>query len=154
MRCPVHNFEFHLIPAGFSKTKKLPNGNPKPYDAFWACPERGCTQKPVSEAKNQVLDEMQSDRQSMSGNAFNDSLGTPEAPVTPQKEEKVDWDAIALGKVRHGVVVAVIEHGGLEALKGQLSKINRVVDFIMTGEAHEQADDIANVEMIGEVKKI
>ena len=50
----------------------------------------------------------------------------------------VDWEAISKGKVRHGVVVAVIENGGLEALKGQISKINKIVDYIMTGELNEE----------------
>jgi len=38
--CPVHNLEFRLVPAGVSKK----TGNP--YNAFYACPERGCREKP------------------------------------------------------------------------------------------------------------
>lgn len=47
-------------------------------------------------------------------------------------------DPEAEGKVRHGVVVAVIQHGGLEALKGQLNKIDKVVSYIMSGEINEE----------------
>ena len=38
--CPVHNQPWQLVPAGVSKTSG------KPYPAFWACPERGCREKP------------------------------------------------------------------------------------------------------------
>jgi len=44
--CPVHDVAWKLVPAGVSKTKFDDNGNPKPYNAFWACPERGCNEKP------------------------------------------------------------------------------------------------------------
>jgi len=59
---------------------------------------------------------------------FNQSLG-----------HQVDTDAE--GKVRHGVVVAVIQHGGLEALKGQMPKIERIVNYIMTGVSDVKVDD-------------
>jgi hypothetical protein len=39
--CPQHSQPWKLVPAGVSKT----SGNP--YDAFWACPERGCKVKPT-----------------------------------------------------------------------------------------------------------
>jgi hypothetical protein len=38
--CPVHRQPWKLVPAGISKS----TGNP--YDAFRACPVRGCTQRP------------------------------------------------------------------------------------------------------------
>jgi hypothetical protein len=44
--CPQHDVAWNLVPAGVSKTKVDDQGNPKPYNAFWACPERGCDQKP------------------------------------------------------------------------------------------------------------
>lgn len=78
--CPIHNVPFKLVPAGTSKTTG------KPYNAFWACPERGCREKP------QVSTNMM-----------------PQS--APVKEDKPDWDKIAEGKVRHGVVCAMIEAG-------------------------------------------
>lgn len=38
--CPIHGVEFKQIPAGVSKSTG------KAYNAFWACPERGCREKP------------------------------------------------------------------------------------------------------------
>lgn len=40
MPCPIHGSEWKTIPAGVSKTTG------KPYNAFQACPERGCKEKP------------------------------------------------------------------------------------------------------------
>jgi hypothetical protein len=44
--CEIHDKEWVLVPAGRSKTKVDENGNPKRYNAFWTCPERGCDNKP------------------------------------------------------------------------------------------------------------
>lgn len=41
--CPDHGLEFKQIPAGVSKSTG------KPYNAFWACPERGCRTKPTGQ---------------------------------------------------------------------------------------------------------
>lgn len=38
--CPVHHVPWKSVPGGISKK------NGKPYDAFRACPERGCDQRP------------------------------------------------------------------------------------------------------------
>lgn len=43
--CPVHNVPFKLVPAGVSKKTG------RPYGAFYACPERGCQQKPDANFK-------------------------------------------------------------------------------------------------------
>jgi hypothetical protein len=40
--CPVHAKPWKLVPAGVSKKTG------RPYEAFLACPERGCDQRPVS----------------------------------------------------------------------------------------------------------
>ncbi|KKL49536.1 hypothetical protein LCGC14_2314550, partial [marine sediment metagenome] len=42
--CPDHNTPFREVPAGVARMSG------KPYDAFWACPERGCRQKPTGMA--------------------------------------------------------------------------------------------------------
>jgi hypothetical protein len=39
-RCPDHHTVWRLVPAGVSKTSG------KAYDAFYACPERGCKRRP------------------------------------------------------------------------------------------------------------
>jgi len=44
--CEIHDMDWKLIPAGVSKTKVDDNGNPKRFNAFWICPERGCDNKP------------------------------------------------------------------------------------------------------------
>lgn len=87
MQCPIHHVEFREVPAGVSKTTG------KPYNAFMACPERGCREKPpkpewAPEAVRQQY-----------------------APTTVVKEDKPDWDKIAEGKVRHGVICAMLENG-------------------------------------------
>lgn len=38
--CPVHHVPWKTVPAGISKKSG------KPYEAFLACPERGCDQRP------------------------------------------------------------------------------------------------------------
>lgn len=38
--CPVHSKPWKFVPAGTSPRTG------KPYEAFWACPERGCDQRP------------------------------------------------------------------------------------------------------------
>lgn len=38
--CPVHEQDWKLVPAGVSQKSG------KRYNAFWACPERGCTERP------------------------------------------------------------------------------------------------------------
>lgn len=44
--CEIHDADWRLVPAGVSKTVKNADGSPKRYNAFWACPERGCDNKP------------------------------------------------------------------------------------------------------------
>jgi hypothetical protein len=39
--CEVHDMDWKLVPAGVSRR----TGNR--YNAFWACPENGCTEKPA-----------------------------------------------------------------------------------------------------------
>jgi hypothetical protein len=48
--CPVHKLPFHHVPAGVSTRTG------KSYNAFWACPTRGCKEKPTQEAPD-ALDE-------------------------------------------------------------------------------------------------
>jgi len=42
--CAVHTTPFRLVPAGISK-KRADGSGGKAYNAFWACPERGCREK-------------------------------------------------------------------------------------------------------------
>jgi hypothetical protein len=56
MLCSVHRKEFELKPAGVSKRIG------KPYDAFYACPEYGCREKPISQAKGEVVKEAYADQ--------------------------------------------------------------------------------------------
>jgi len=67
MLCPIHNVEFKLVPAGVSQRTG------KAYSAFYACPERGCTQKPPSATQKAA------------------KASNP-APTASQVD-KVDWDA-------------------------------------------------------------
>lgn len=61
--CPIHGVAWKIIPAGFSKTKFDDNGNPKHYDAFATCSERGCNEKP------------QQNQQASANNAPDDPFG-------------------------------------------------------------------------------
>lgn len=38
--CPIHDTDWKLVPGGVSKKTG------KRYNPFWACPERGCNEKP------------------------------------------------------------------------------------------------------------
>lgn len=53
--CPVHGVDWKLIPAGVSKKVFDDDGNPKRYNAFWVCPERGCDEKPPREGSTDDL---------------------------------------------------------------------------------------------------
>ena len=55
--CPQHGVEWNLVPAGQSRTKVDENGDPKRYNAFWTCPERGCNEKPERKPANDSVDE-------------------------------------------------------------------------------------------------
>jgi len=44
--CEEHDMNWKLVPAGVSRTKVDDDGNPKRFNAFWACPSRGCNNKP------------------------------------------------------------------------------------------------------------
>lgn len=104
--CDIHGLPWKIVPAGVSKTAVNADGTPKAYSAFTACPERGCRQKPPLERPASLPPK------------------TPMVPATPTPQnpagdgftpklvkEEPDWDAIAQGKVRHGVVCAMIEAG-------------------------------------------
>lgn len=89
--CPEHRLEFRQIPAGFSRTKKDENGNPKAYAAFWSCPKMGCRQKPPTE-KDKVLADMESDRQYID-ESQQPPIDMPEPTKAPIKDENAVWDA-------------------------------------------------------------
>lgn len=38
--CPVHDVNWRLVPGGVSKKTG------RPYNSFWACPEKGCNERP------------------------------------------------------------------------------------------------------------
>ena len=90
--CPVHNLPFRLIPAGTSKKTG------RSYTAFWACPERGCPEKP-EEGKTPTY------TPSPSMNV------KPYIPNPALVKEEPDWEKITEGKVRHGVVCAMLQAG-------------------------------------------
>jgi hypothetical protein len=48
--CPVCGNGWRLIKAGFSKTKKNPDGTPKRFNAFYVCQTEGCDGKPGQES--------------------------------------------------------------------------------------------------------
>jgi len=56
--CPEHGTEWALVPAGVSKKIVDENGNPKRYNAFWACPERGCNEKPSWDKRDDVVEQL------------------------------------------------------------------------------------------------
>jgi hypothetical protein len=60
-------------------------------------------------------------------------------PITREPLEAPDWEKIAEGKVRNSVITSQIQYGGLDSLKGQLPKVERVVSYIMTGR-YDEAD--------------
>lgn len=51
------NEQWRLIKAGFSKTKKNPDGTPKRFNAFYVCGTEGCDGKP-----GQVVEDFSSDQ--------------------------------------------------------------------------------------------
>jgi hypothetical protein len=60
----------------------------------------------------------------------------PQQQAPPQQApqaNKPDWDAISRGKVRHGVVCALLSSRGLENMP-DIPEIEQWVDYIMTGE--------------------
>ena len=49
--CEVCGNDWRLIKAGFSKTKKNPDGTAKRFNAFYVCQTDGCDGKPNYEAE-------------------------------------------------------------------------------------------------------
>ena len=50
-KCPVHDIEFRLVPAGVSKRTG------KAYPAFYVCEVEGCKEKPVELSKDEPIDQ-------------------------------------------------------------------------------------------------
>ena len=50
-KCPVHDIEFRLVPAGVSKRTG------KAYPAFYVCEIEGCKEKPVELSKKEPIDQ-------------------------------------------------------------------------------------------------
>lgn len=48
--CEVHDVAWRLVPAGVSRKTG------KPYNAFWACPEQGCNERPPRNAPVNMVD--------------------------------------------------------------------------------------------------
>lgn len=72
-----------------------------------------------------------------------------EAPkdVTPLNNDKPDWNKIALGKCRHGILCAFIQSGqffdiddGGECMSSKLRIVNNLAHFSMTGEINESSE--------------
>lgn len=121
--CQHDNLEMVFRPAGTSKKPPY-----RAYAAFWSCPSRN-----PAHTINSETPPPQPATQPVPVATYQGQPAWSNAPVPPKQEEKVDWDAIAEGKVRHGVVTAVIEHGGLDALRGQIPTIDKAVEYIVTG---------------------
>lgn len=65
------------------------------------------------------------------------------AEMIREPVKQPDWEAIAEGKVRHGVIVAAIEHDGLLTLtEDMVAKAERYVRYIMDGPKHQENDEI------------
>lgn len=105
--CPEHGVEFAWVPPGISKK------NGKPYQGFHACPVRGCRERPAIEARPVAA-----------------------APAVQPKKQP-DWDAIAIGKVRHGIVCALIQAG--RSADAIYSEAPDLVGFVMTGAAPDHS---------------
>ena len=144
MICPIHNSEFKVVPAGVSKRTG------KSYDAFYACPEKFCNQKPVSQAKGDVINDLQADQAYI--DAINeDPYAKPSTNISPplvshsapkpiNQNDKPDWDAISRGKVRHGVAVAYIELGRELDMETK-AEMDKWVDYIMgSGSSQTESD--------------
>lgn len=103
--CPVHQTPWKTIPAGISKKTG------EPYLAFQVCQDASCTQRPP--------------KKTMSAQP----VGNIPAPQT---QAKPDWDKIARGKVKHGVVTSAIIHDGLFDLTPEKTvQIENLVNLIM-----------------------
>jgi len=121
--CQVHNQEFKQIPAGISKKTG------RPYNAFFVCPVAPCKEKPP---KHTVpLDESEPLDKAISTNRSIDESYT-KARTSAAKDEAPDWDKIAEGKVRHGIMVAHITRG--DKLTDKLKEeMEEEVDYVMWG---------------------
>jgi hypothetical protein len=62
------------------------------------------------------------------------ALAPPKENLNAPARQPTDWDAVNLGKCRHGILCAVIRFKGMELTKGELNDINELAHFSMTGE--------------------
>jgi len=85
----------------------------KPYNAFYSCPNCKATQNITSERQ-----------------------------AAPDKfKAQLEQNGETEGRVRHGVVVAVIEKEGINAVPLKIQEINKAVQFIMTGQYPSPAEE-------------
>lgn len=107
--CDIHDTE---MTQRTSKTKLDENGEPKSYWAHELGDGSLCFGNPPKK---------------------NGAWQRPDKPAfTPKAEEKVDWDAINRGKVKHGLVVAVLQKEGLKVFSDvEKQIIEDLADYIM-----------------------
>ncbi len=76
----------------------------------------------------------------------------PQRPNTPQRKEEPDWDAIAKGKVRHGIVCAGIQFGSI--ICKSIPDVDFWTEYVMTGKEPmveaEEPQDQSNPNWVGE----
>lgn len=109
--CPIHNQPLKLVPAGVSKKTN------RPYNAFYACPERGCDYRPEGNAV-----QSQAPRQ------------TYQPQPQPANQAKPNWDKIGKMKALCGMVNGMLSHGAKpeEITSATILQLNRVVGLIET----------------------
>lgn len=124
--CPVCNTERKHVPAGYSKTKLDQYGNPKAYNAFWACPNK-CKEPRANNSQQRSLPTFQAPTAQV--------ITSPS--LTPIREAAADAISRGIVRMEDPVVLASKIIEGSEKL----------VDYYlygapMAGSSNEETEDI------------
>ena len=119
--CPICGSPMNFRPAGVSKTSG------KRYTAFYACPNQQCvdprTGKPHTENVSQFPMVPQDDVAPRTPTGIGSGVTQPR-----------DYDSENRGKVRHGIVVALVENtGSLDFSPATYAGIDALTEYVMTG---------------------
>jgi len=144
--CPVHGEEFKFIPAGISKRTG------KSYHGFWACPERGCKEKPRDDQSiNSPIKTQEEGSQSVSPTQF-DTLGLKRVlkdALDWQKRELSEEFAKQLNELRLEMTKKIAEGMG-DNLGARLDNLEWAVKQVLANS--EKISDSENERIADKLK--
>lgn len=111
--CPIHRQPLKLVPAGVSKSTG------KPYNSFYACPERGCQYRPPRDGQP-------------TGTGYTPPRGMAFDRV-PGSRPATDWDSVGKQKALCGMVNGMLSAGKTPVeVSNSMVELNGIFQKIQT----------------------